>query len=323
MKFHRLIKVVLFSLILLAIGALFKGSETTGIGKPAYWSGIEPFRWVMVDSASSGQAGVFLVNYYPHTNEILVLVAPPDLTVEVLHYGKYQIASIPQLSQNERMDDQLVRVSLSNAFGLAFRTVLDTDLRMSETSVEEVRRRVRKAVTKLILNQEESELGFWDRLRAGFKIYQVKTSGYRVELMNHSKISEVEVDIDGTNRYLLNQLKLDVYLSEWQKKYFISQEVVTAYVENTTNIPGLASQISRILTNEGFQVIRIDDNFSTLPYTLVITEANYKLPNYRMSQLKYLFKQADFRNEDTSDYRSQVVVRLGVKDNGITDGFSY
>jgi hypothetical protein len=129
-------------------------------------------------------------------------------------------------------------------------------------------------------------------------------------MLNDYNVFETFMDVDGETKRSLNTPLLDNFINSTVppgiSEYFATQVVVV----NTSGISGLATQKARLISHEGFDVIRIIDGDEIT----AVNEIKYASKELQMSsagkRLEVLIDPLVQTVENVDEYRSDVVILL-------------
>lgn len=117
--------------------------------------------------------------------------------------------------------------------------------------------------------------------------------------------------VDGVQVTRLERLQLDELISNHLVAADESFAGLTIALDNTTGEVGLASFWSRFVRHAGFDVVNMVDSQDSLSQTQLLFSSQAAEVSLGGQVLLKLFPKAEVRVGDTSDYRSEVVIRLG------------
>jgi len=252
---------------------------------------------------------VYLIHFNPLEKKGWLVQMPEELQVEsIKDYGKYRIGSLLSLGSIEGKGSELMRLSASREFGLFILGVLES-AEVSDLSTW------RASHWWPLLSHSGVQPA--DSFRLAWQLGQA--SWTMVNLADIGVILEA-TEIDGTKIYELQQLAWDDY---YQRKIQVQMPEfsrISIAVENTTNKSGLATQWGRLLKNEGYDLVNVNDGGSTLPQSELVYSSVEIANSLGFQTLKRRMPHLRVRNGDTSQMRSQVLLRLAL-DEGLPEGW--
>jgi hypothetical protein len=280
------------------------------------WSGWEPYRILLVSRTE--KQPLWLINYYPQTNHIGALSLPENLVVEAAHnYGDYQLRSVVTLGKQEGWGNTLLRDSVTQALGLGVRAVVELS---SLPPIQETGAAFNTTQTAMFeLIKQSTVLGtvpLRDSLRVWWAFKKLHEGDFTMVDMALEPIKTSATDVDGKLLDHLDVLRWDAFIDMWQRNYIGVKEPLTVAIENTTDTPGLGISTKRILSGDGWDVIRVSDSDDMLLSTIVLMNDQELYNAPMIKDMHWLLPKAEYRVGNTDDYRSEVVVRIGQQNNG-------
>jgi|GEM_PF-4641518 len=217
----------------------------------------QPTTLVLVDPQPGSQVGPWILQFQPDAKKsVFVNLAPETLTELFSGYGQYSVAAVYPLLMIENKSPAYIQASLGAISGrLISRVVPWAELKAWQQQVQ---------ASQMLLSIDERE----KKLR-GLAIAAVKeivtTSWQKIWLADLSYEARIESMRDFKTSlswyWFTQQARF-----KWQFGTELSDLVATAFVSaadcpvaviNATQSQGLAKQIGTLLTNTGYEVIRI------------------------------------------------------------------
>lgn len=277
------------------------------------WRGIETYRllWYAANEKND-VVDLRLYQYLPKEQALVLYRIPADSYIRVAEgYGDYQVRSILRLANQEKRSDDLLLESVEETFGYEVRDLVKGSLREENGLGWEV-------FWKSIVNMwnVSGDVNGYDLFRVWWGVRNVSGGKiYEVDLGEQHIFDEAE-DVDGVVKRYMNQLMLDDLINRTvppaHDEYFGTQVVLV----NTTSTPGLAGQMGRLITHEGFDVVRVMDEAGSLTLNEVWFSSEEVKNSLSGQRLLQLVDSLVVKVQDTSVYRADVVIFLGQKKGG-------
>lgn len=272
------------------------------------WLGVETYRVGMVRVDNGEVADVTLAMYLPRSNGLVFMRVPADLLVTVAGgYGEYPLSQLSRLAQIEKIPlDILLTDTLELNFAYEIRTVVTSDDMDTHSLAKALFRESILSMLSLdVTDKSYDQFRVWWMLRS---IAMAKE--YRFEL-DQERVYEVFVDVDGLEKRRLSRLMLDDFINRavpsLVEEFFSTQVVVV----NTTGVSGLASQMGRLLTHEGYDVVRVIDEDMELKGKEIWVDDEVILEKMSGQRLLQVVEPDVTKVTDVSDYRADAVVFIG------------
>jgi hypothetical protein len=179
--------------------------------------------------------------------------------------------------------------------------------------VKEIRAYLRQSMIKGWLSRE---VNVYDLSRLWWGLRPIKMDDNSLTRLTDRRIFETEEEVDGSTIRLFNEALLDATIARIftvnEPVYFGTQVVM----ENATAVPGLAAQGGRVAIHEGFDLVGTIDGKAQLSQTEILFSSEELQRSSAGKRLIKIYKPTVIRVMDLSEYRSDVVVRLGADKRG-------
>lgn len=291
--------ILLLIWILIAFGKAFQQKQ---------WLGVETYRVIMVRMEKGEISDLTLAMYMPRTNGVVLMQVPIDLMVTVAGgYGDYPLSQLSRLAQIEKIPfNTLLIDTLELNFAYEIRTAVTSE----DMNTHSLAKALFRESIMSMLSLDVADKSF-DQFRVGWMLRSIaRVREYRFDL-DKERVYEVFMDVDGVEKRRLSRLMLDDFINRTVPSLveeFFSIQVV---VVNTTEVSGLASQMGRLLTHEGFDVVRVIDEDMELKGNEVWVADEVIVEALAGQRLLQLVEPEDTKVTNVSDYRADAVVFIG------------
>lgn len=250
----------------------------------------------------------------PPKGPILVLYLDPRVMVDTIHgYGEYKIGSLLQLGKIEKMGTALMTGSLQQTLALKIHDVVFQSIpNHSQFDLAFLKSLVRPMALSVIGHP----LSITDVYRYFKTLAQLRSDQVIVVPLHESRLSYTKTLPDGSVVYVLDKERLDGYVQNQMKAHFLGEEEYGVAIVNTTPHTGLAASLSRILLNNGMDVVSVGENQDHLTQSKIVVANQADLSSLSVQFLQSLLPLSP-EVGDLSGYRAKIVVMLG------EDYFSY
>lgn len=250
----------------------------------------------------------------PPKGPVLVLYLDPRVMVDTIHgYGEYKVGSLMQLGKIEKLGTSLMTGSLQQTLALKIHdVVLQSVPDQSKLDLVFLKSLVRPMALSVIGHP----LSITDVYRYFKTLAQLRSDQIMVVPVHESRLSYTKTLPDDSVVYILDKERLDGYLQNQMKEHFLGEEEYGMAIVNTTPHSGLAASLSRILLNNGMDVVSVGENQDHLTQSKIIVANQADLTSQSVLFLSSLLQLSPEVGE-LSDYRARVVIMLG------EDYFSY
>lgn len=227
------------------------------------------------------------LSYNPYDRRVVIVRFPDETYLNVPGYGNWQVRSIYELGQSEKVPigGELLKVSLSRVMGVPINGVLVGGNQLSERSTNQLLEDVRGSPTFLfsLTANSTTDLSFMEILRFWWEIRSIRFDKIQTINLAQSDITSWEVLSDGTRVLKINQPLLDQRLEGMLQEGFLARERLSVAIFNSTSHPLLADRAARIVSNLGGRVVET----STLvgdPQSLTVVIGGDSVTNSRLKR---------------------------------------
>lgn len=216
-----------------------------------------------------------LLRWRPKEKEMAQLTLPENLLLPLgQNYGEYKAGSVVKLDQLEKGKGGIVKRGLQEALGIGIDAMAEN-------------------------------LTWWDRWRWWWQRRGSKK--VRVELTGLVELIKVQLP-DGTYVYRLDQARTEEAMSRWLVDEEMRAEPIAVTVINATGRVGLGGRVSRILTNMGVKVVRVDNSLGDLSQSYILVSQDEKDKTGLVRRWQQWLEIDRLEWGETSDYRAEAVV---------------
>ena len=287
-------------LLLLGIGKLFvflssldrPKSITISSSRGYSWGGNHSINLVVKSKT------IQLINLNPVDNKLTIVDVPDEAYIEVPKgYGFWKAGSIFELGQGENppVGPQLLKLSLSKLFGLPIDGVI---LLENSNDIRSLGRGWFSLLSNL--SNIESDMTTFETIRVLRKISPVRADKTYFLDLKHSSITVSKLLPDTTRVLGVDTIKADLFFRQHLKDAYISNSDLSIGIFNGTNHPGLAQQVSRMITNLGGNVITVSNADQTLGQSRVYTADNLSKQNQSVERITQLFAASCLKDKCVS-----------------------
>lgn len=231
-----LVRLVLV-LILLASGLVF-------LFKTEKWESDSKF--ILVINDSSGDVIVSTLD--PDLEEMTNLLIPQDTEVDVAkNLGKWKIKSVWKLGENEKMDGELLRLTVVKNFNIPVNS-------WSDSSAEALIRGDLFESLKAILSLSKTNLNIADKIRVSAFSLSVKNSNRREYRLEDTAFLRKTQLVGGEKGYIISGSFPERFLSIFADQTFSKAQVKIA-IKDATGTKGLAENVGETLELLGGKIV--------------------------------------------------------------------
>lgn len=294
-----LVMVLLGFIVLMVINLLVQKTS---------WLGIGPYRILKIYTGADKKiSNLTLYEIFPEIDMIRAIELPGDLLMKTWGYpGTYRLSAIATLSKKETGNMRMLMETIQYAMGTYINRyeVIEGSERKTDNNNRDLWLGVGWEVLMMRIPFNE---GFHliNDLRGKLN-QEIKV----LTLLNIGAINKI-TEVDGLDYFSFDGVGFD----EWYQR---STPVVSANlrsfsisIENATNEQGLGTQIARLYSHQGFDVIRVGDS-SITPQTTILFGNESVGKSAPGIVARSLLPQAAIKVTNIDEYRSSGVVRLGL-----------
>jgi len=258
------------------------------------WNGESRINLVIKSTTTS------VLSFDPSQEEVMVVDIPGEVYTEVPGgFGSWQTRAIYDLGQSENppKGSRLLSQSISHLLGLP----IDGYIQSGDKTTKEIVNDFRSLLgIKDLLSNIQTDLSPVELIRLGLGLSKVRFD--KVGSINLAELEVFENDI-------ADPMRLDNIVAQNFSDSQIVKEQVTIAVFNGTDKPGLASQVARMISNMGGNVIIQSSFEGSVPSTFITGKEGYT--KKRLKQVFCSGQSCDNIPANSSDFRAQINIVLG------------
>lgn len=259
-----------------------------------------------------------LVSYNPTDKELTVLNLSPDIYVNIPKgYGSWRLGSVYNLGQEESppIGKSLLKLSVAELFGLPLDGIILTP---QKASTQELLASLRSNPLSIIktISTIKTDLSAHQTFKLFREFAGVRSDKLTSIDLSKSDITESKLLPDSTRVLGVNTVSLDIFVRSNMSDSQIEDESKSIAVINATTHPGLAQEVSRVITNMGGTVVitTSTDHHQEKSY-VISSEADKSNATFlRLTQIyapRCLSEDCIFDSPQIISSRAQVNVVLG------------
>lgn len=234
-------------LVVVVVGLGYAGYWVWSLYAQGVWNGSsrQTMAWI------SGDDVVRVFSYQPVEGAV-VFMFPTEGVVDVSRgYGRYEIRSLWGLALQEN-DFRLIGESLTMLLGGGvFDWVKDDVVCAEELEVE----CVRDAVWAWTSSDVSSSVPRWDRFALWWKVRSLRSDQIRIIDLSDGSWARPTTAADGKLEVMFDADFVDARVSELLNDRVIRDENLSVEVMNSTNYPGVATELARVVGGLGAHVV--------------------------------------------------------------------
>lgn len=248
--------------------------KTVNAFKKSIFDGQNRITLVLEKDERSDMALVF--SLAPKEGSISLLIIPGNANVQVpKNFGKYQLGNVYELGKLGSRGGELLRETTQNFIGAPVDgwIVINSKFKMMalreqnlKLESDEIRTLVKNSlsITNILgflkSGGLDTNLTFLDILRIWYQARQVRLD--KIEAVNLEDLNILEKTqlLDGTEIFEIDPKVLDQISFSLFNERQVLNEKKTVEIMNGTEIPGLGSDVARLITNMGAEVISIKNS---------------------------------------------------------------
>jgi hypothetical protein len=151
----------------------------------------------------------------------------------------------------------------------------------------------------------------WDLLTIVKKINSIPDQNRKSINILDNEIGYKEADIDQTQIIKTDFNKLDTYIKRTFQSSAMQEEKANITIENGTQITGLGSKVSRLITNMGGIVVSVGNSEKEYSKTEVVINDKKWIDSETVSRIKKAIPEVQISSNIKSDNRTDVLLILG------------
>ncbi len=257
------------------------------------WDKKTNFNLLTASIDKSGKSQINVIALQPKDNRLVALTLSGEIYLNVpLEFGSWTLGSVYNLGQeqNPKIGAKLLKLSVSNLLGIPIDAVIisrgKSDLSSTEKLISELRKNPLASLTAVQdIETNLSRLQAFSLFRSLSKIRSDKVISLD---LSQSSITESKLLADSSRVLGVDAVKLDYFVRERMADSQIVDEGLSIAVFNGTSHPGLANEVSRIITNMGGNVISVsttEQKFEKSLVTFSEDKGSESITGKRLSQI--------------------------------------
>lgn len=232
-------------------------------------------------------------SYDPARSILLALRVPSDVFLDVTRgYGMYPVSSLWKLDAMDNRDGMVYRETLEEAFGIPIRFYirpLHEDIGF-ETPIREQMSDVFSLSSCLhAFFSHRTNMPLWFLLEMSQTVPNLRPTETVFFDLTHEAVFTNTIFPDGTSHKIIDSGRLSLLLGTHAEDAHIRKENLRIAVYNTTQSPGLAQKVARILEQAGFHVVTIANRDANHPAQCVIQGSQEVLKTHSVQTLHWLY----------------------------------
>jgi hypothetical protein len=252
-------------------------------------------------------------SYDPVRRTMTAVRIPPDVSVDVTRgYGVYPISSVWKLDTMDKRRGILYTETMEEAIGIPVRFFIDPGSRRAESEGLEVQIRNALSIRSCIRTFIDKKLSnippglLFEISRA---IYGMNPTDITFFDLTNEAVFISETLPDGTSVKKIDAGKLTLLMGTHAEDAEIRKENLRVSVFNTTNTPGLAQKLTRVLEGAGIHVSSIANNETIRPVQCILRAKREIHKTNTVKILLWLYGCSI--EEDMNDSQSDVTFLVG------------
>jgi hypothetical protein len=268
------------------------------------WIGIEPYRMVWVSQENGQVEQVVLISYIPEFQTVIMYQLPSDVYVPTRDHGIYRVGALATLGKITGKGEALFAEAMERTFGVHVDDVFEAREVIGPDTLGSL-------VRGELLRSVASDANTFDLLRLWWQLRQVIQADVKWIPLGDQNVYYTSTDVDGSRRRevytpLLDDIQYRT-IPPAHTLFFQSQVVVV----NGAGKGGLATALGRVLTAEGFDLIRVENADSPMEKTRILYTPDLIEPDKTLLHLSQITGIEERIQTNTDSYRADVVVLLG------------
>lgn len=251
-KRFRLARNLFFLICLILLSAI--GYQVWGSLRKSLWDGKSRLTLAL------NSTPILVASFEPSEKTLNFLSIPPNTYIEIIHgYGFYKAESIWRLGELEKCAGELLLGSLQEYLGVPVDGYASASGIRYQVSSDKIKESFLAIIYSLLRGEGETSLTRWDLIRLWWGIKGVRFDKVRLVDLEKTNIVEETILPDGTPALIPDPLRLDQLMVQLFSDRRIKEEGLAIGAYNSTDYPGLAKKVARIINNISGQVIEVGD----------------------------------------------------------------
>lgn len=323
-----LLTIFIFSLLLIVakIIGFISGSDIAlnTLNIKTDWDGKSALNLLYIGSDHS--KSISIINFQPKTNEMTILNLSDQIYFDLpKNFGNWRLGSIFDLGEEDKKirGPYLLKLSVSKLVGLPIDGVVVSKSSNNAGKTVSDFRNNPLSITAFFANSK-TDLTVFSYMKFLAAASNLRPDKLKVLDMANSNLTQSRLLPDSSRVLGIDAIKMDVFIRDKLADKTIFEEGATIGVFNATNHPGLAQEVSRIITNMGGNVVIVGNMETKKEQSFVIVGQNSPLldpKNLTIKRLDKLFSQncnekckllqSEIKDPFLNSSRAQINVILG------------
>jgi hypothetical protein len=293
-------------------------SDTISIGTNKEESQTLLFVVVLDENQYAKQAELIMIN---HKDSSIKQTVIPEDTMLHLPYGlnEFKLKSLYKIAQMENPQNtfNLIDQTLIEYFGVSTQKMIIvnndhlgeatfTNWLQSPQTILKMAFDENWVKDTLQTNQSRFEL-----IKLARSIQNIPDQNTTLLKAEDSGMLEEEKALDNSKIYITDQNKLDTYIKKSFQTDAILEEKADIVIENSTKTQGLASKVSRIVTNSGGVVIEVKNSQNVQEQSLITISDQKWLESATLQQIQTTLPSAKIVTSTETSSKADIVITLG------------
>lgn len=252
-------------------------------------------------------------SYDPIRQDMTAVRIPADVYTDVTRgYGTYPLSSIWKLDSIDKRRGMVFTETMEETTGIPIRYFLDTGNR--GISPDTIESQLKSALSipsciRILLDRKRTNMPPWLLLEISHAFGSMNPTDMTfIDLVNEPVFIS-ETLADGTMVKKIDAGKLSLLIGTHAEDAQIRKENLRIAVFNSTNSPGLAQKVTRILETTGFHVSSIANNESIRPDRCILRIGKVMNDTNTVKTLLWLY--GCVIEEETTDTQADVTFIIG------------
>lgn len=267
-----------------------------------------------INLAIKGQE-VEVASFDPIAHTLTVLKIPDDVYFDLPKgYGSWRVGAIYDLGQenNPPVGAELLKESLAKLVGLPIDGFVTYN---NDSSFEDMVKSWHSDPFKILgfIKGSSTDLGFLEALGVYKSLSSLRPDQIISLDTSQTSITTSKLLPDSSRVLGVDTIQLDLFVRAHMADQALSQEDIPVAIYNSTNHPGLAEDVSRIVTNMGGNVVFVSNTTTDLQKTAVTSSGN-SLTATRLKEVfapECLNSKCDIVDPEVSSSFAQINIVIG------------
>lgn len=264
LRYISLISVSVFALILVIFGCslLLHGFKNAPF-RQAFVITTDPMRIISWDTSQTA---------------LQVVSLPSDILIQgALGYGEYSLSAMKTLDAMDHKNGELLRQSLAQSIGVPITgvVILDSNVPKKASDLESLKILFSwRSILLRLFGRIGTTISFADWIHSVFVVHAINSDD--IKLSDLSLAVSDTVRADGTTVHVLDTQKVDYILATALHDAKLRTENKTVTVINTTSVLGIGSNVARMISRFGIQVVTVGNEADAIGTCQLQTDQKMK-----------------------------------------------